>query len=163
MSELTNTTTQSLRVHASCVAINGRGLLIFGQAGSGKSDLAIRMLALGAVLVADDQVELWADGSKLMARCPARIKGLIEARHMELLRLAAPKIADSAQIVGALYPADPATELERLPEPSYTDIAGLSVPRFTLPYFHASTEAKLVLWLGQSAEIYNDQSNISTK
>jgi HPr kinase/phosphorylase len=74
-------------LHASCVAVDGRGLLITGPSGSGKSSLAIRMLALGATLVSDDRTLVTATGGHLVARCPsATIAGLIEARHIGLLR-----------------------------------------------------------------------------
>ena len=48
----------SLIMHATCVDINGSGVLIVGRSGSGKSSLAINLLALGSTLVADDQCEL---------------------------------------------------------------------------------------------------------
>ena len=72
--------TGTMILHASCVALNGRGLLIMGPSGSGKSSLALQVMALGAELVADDRTEVSSDGVTLVARCPATIAGLIEAR-----------------------------------------------------------------------------------
>ena len=83
-------------LHASCVALDGRGLLILGPSGSGKSALALRLMALGARLVADDRTEVAVEAGRLVARCPAPIKGLIEARGVGLLR--APPL-DEAGIV----------------------------------------------------------------
>jgi HPr kinase/phosphorylase len=74
-------------LHAGCVAIDGRGLLILGAAGSGKSALALDLIALGADLVADDRVLLARDGDRLSARPVPRLAGLIEARGIGLLRL----------------------------------------------------------------------------
>ena len=74
-------------LHASCVAVEGRGLLILGPSGAGKSALALRLLSLGAGLVADDRTEVTALGGQLTARCPAPIRGLIEARGVGLLRV----------------------------------------------------------------------------
>jgi HPr kinase/phosphorylase len=73
--------------HASAVAVNGRGVLILGAAGSGKSSLALGMMALGARLVADDQVVLTRERERLMASAPERIAGLIEARGIGILRV----------------------------------------------------------------------------
>ncbi len=73
-------------MHASCVAVAGRGLLIIGPSGCGKSALALRLMALGAVLVADDQTDLALEGGRLVARCPPVLLGLVEARGVGLLR-----------------------------------------------------------------------------
>ena len=73
-------------LHASCVAVDGRGLLILGPSGTGKSGLALRLLALGAQLVADDRTEITRAGDALIARCPPAISGLIEARGIGILR-----------------------------------------------------------------------------
>lgn len=54
-------------LHASCVALDGRGLLILGPSGSGKSALALELMALGADLVADDRTEIEGQGPDLVA------------------------------------------------------------------------------------------------
>jgi HPr kinase/phosphorylase len=74
-------------LHATAVAVAGRGLLILGASGSGKSGLALRMIALGARLVADDQVLLTRAGDRLLAEAPARLEGLVEARGIGILRV----------------------------------------------------------------------------
>ncbi len=100
-----------LTLHASCVAVGGRGLLILGPSGSGKSSLALRLIALGAVLVADDRVDLVRSGDRLIARCPPPLSGLIEARGLGILR--SPFVAESpVHLVVDLATTQPA----RLPE-----------------------------------------------
>nr|WP_255683652.1 HPr kinase/phosphatase C-terminal domain-containing protein [Tabrizicola rongguiensis] len=74
-----------LLLHASCVAVSGRGMLILGPSGSGKSSLALQMMGLGAELVADDGVEIVLAGNSVVARCPPAIANLIEARQVGLL------------------------------------------------------------------------------
>ena len=73
-------------VHASAVAIGPRALLIRGASGAGKSGLALRLIALGAELVSDDRVILTRRDGALLARAPAPLRGLIEARGVGLLR-----------------------------------------------------------------------------
>jgi HPr kinase/phosphorylase len=106
-------------LHASCVAVDGRGLLILGPSGAGKSALALRLISLGASLVADDRTELLRRGDSLVATCPAPLRGLIEARGVGLLRCPA---ADSAEItlVADLGQA----ETDRLPPPRRITILG---------------------------------------
>ena len=73
-------------IHASCVVVNSRGLLITGPSGSGKSALVLQLMAFGAALVADDQTELTLENNRLIARCPPNLSGLIEARGVGILR-----------------------------------------------------------------------------
>ena len=80
-------------LHASCIALDGRGLLILGPSGSGKSALALRLIALGAGLVADDRTQVAIEGGRLMARCPTPIRGVIEARGVGLMRAEAVEAA----------------------------------------------------------------------
>ena len=109
-------------LHASTVAVNGRGLLILGPSGAGKSALALQLIALGALLVADDRTDLTAQSGRLTARCPAPIKGLIEARGLGLLR--APPV-DEAEI--ALVADLSQTEDQRLPPRRRITILGCEV------------------------------------
>lgn len=73
-------------VHATTVAVDGRAMMIMGAAGTGKSGLALEMMGLGAVLVADDQTQLERLGTQIVASCRGPIRDLIEARGVGLLR-----------------------------------------------------------------------------
>ena len=72
-------------LHATCVEVAGRALLLVGPSGSGKSSLALEMMALGAGLVADDITELSVTDAGLIARAPATLPAAIEARGLGLL------------------------------------------------------------------------------
>ncbi|MFS4437913.1 HPr kinase/phosphorylase [Paracoccaceae bacterium GXU_MW_L88] len=78
-------TGEAVTCHGTAISVGDSGLLIRGESGSGKSGLALTMLALGAALVADDQVQI--AGGCLSA--PERIAGMIEARGLGLIRLPA--------------------------------------------------------------------------
>ncbi len=108
--------------HGTCVAIDGRGLLILGPSGAGKSTLALRLLSLGAALVADDRTELSVENDRLIARCPALLRGLIEARGLGILR--APTV-DSAEVV--LVADLGQTEEHRLPPARTITILGCRI------------------------------------
>jgi HPr kinase/phosphorylase len=110
-------------LHASCVACDGRGLLILGAPGAGKSRLALELVALGAALVADDRVRLRRDGERLAASAPPRLAGLVEARGVGLLRL---PFAPSATLAVAVD-LDRA-ETERLPPRRSTAFLGATIP-----------------------------------
>lgn len=110
-------------LHASAVGIAGKGLLILGPSGAGKSALALALMALGARLVADDRVILWADGGRLWADCPPAIRGRIEARGLGILRAEPAGPVPVAQAVD-LGRAEP----ERLPPFRTTMLLGVALP-----------------------------------
>ena len=72
-------------LHGTCVAYDQSGLLIIGTSGSGKSGLALALMGMDAVLVADDRVIVTNHDGVLSAQCPPAIKGMIEARGIGLL------------------------------------------------------------------------------
>ena len=79
-------------LNATAVAIDGKGLLILGAPGTGKSTLAIAMLALGAALISDDGVWLHTDVAPPILERPAQARDLIEARGIGLIH-AGPTLA----------------------------------------------------------------------
>ena len=111
--------TATATVHASCVALGGRAVLILGPSGSGKSALALSLMAFGARLVSDDRVALRRDGPRLIATAPEAIRGLIEARGVGLLRAEA-----EAEAVVALAVDLARIETARLPQRREIDLLG---------------------------------------
>lgn len=111
-----------MNLHATCVAHGGKGLLILGKSGAGKSSLALAMIALGAVLVADDRTDIALMDGKLIASPPESLQGLIEARGIGLLRL--PYIAATA-LTAAVDLDQP--ESDRLPPRRHIELMGQSI------------------------------------
>src|SRR6185503_2479103 len=74
-------------LHASTVALGGRAVLISGPSGSGKSDLALRLLDRGFTLVSDDRTIVRKDGSMLVASAPETIKGKLEVRGVGIVEM----------------------------------------------------------------------------
>jgi hypothetical protein len=124
-------------VHVSCVAIGGRGILLAGRSGSGKSDLALRLIDRGAELVSDDYTELRRLGETLLARAPATIAGKIELRGIGIVELA------PATDVPVCLLADLDCAPERLPEAATVRLAGLEIPRVALAALEPSAPLKL--------------------
>jgi len=89
-----------MRIYGTCVALSGLGVLLRGPSGSGKSDLALRLIDGGACLVADDQVELALDAAgRVMAQAPRALAGLLEVRGIGILRMETARTAPVALVV----------------------------------------------------------------
>jgi hypothetical protein len=102
-----------INIHATCVAIGGTGVLLLGRSGAGKSDLALRLIGDGAVLVADDRVLLSLKRGALHARAPATIRGLLEIRGVGIVEM---PVKDVARIRLAV---ELGREGPRLPPPRF--------------------------------------------
>jgi HPr kinase/phosphorylase len=128
-------------VHATTIALGGRAVLLCGPPGSGKSDLALRAIDAGAVLVADDQTALSADRGRLIARCPETIRGRLEVRGLGIVDLP----WRDAVPVGLAVDLVPAAAVERLPAAAERAWLGISIPLLRLAAFEASSVVKLRL------------------
>lgn len=129
----------TFRIHATCVALGSVGVLLLGQSGSGKSDLALRLMSRGAMLVADDQVILHVQDGHLVANVDDAIRGLLEIRGIGLVRY---PIASNIPIVLAVV-LDERSEIEHIPVPSKYEQQGIFVPQITLHGHDASTPDKI--------------------
>jgi HPr kinase/phosphorylase len=134
-----------LFIQATCVAIDGMGVLLRGPSGSGKSDLALRLIDGGARLVADDGVDLRRQGERLFARlppgAPESVRGRIELRGLGILP--APAVAEAPlDLIIDLVAVD---ALERLPEPLTIELLGVALPLLRLSAREPSAAAKVRL------------------
>ncbi|HUB94624.1 MAG TPA: HPr kinase/phosphatase C-terminal domain-containing protein [Stellaceae bacterium] len=132
-----------ISVYGTSVSLSGEGVLLRGPSGSGKSDLALRLIEEGAVLIADDQTVLSPDGPALMMSAPAELAGLLEVRGLGIIRV--PRVTRAR--LRLVFDLVPEREIERLPEPRSVTFAGVAVPLLALAPAAASATARLRLAL----------------
>jgi serine kinase of HPr protein (carbohydrate metabolism regulator) len=129
-------------LHVSSVAIDGRAVLIEGESGAGKSDLALRLIDRGATLISDDYTLLQRAGRELIASPPDTIAGQIEVRGLGVLPLPHVEKIPVALLV-RLTDAP-----ERLPlEEEVRRIAGLDIREVAVDSRTASAAIKVELAL----------------
>ena len=134
-------------MHASCVAIDGRGVLIEGASGVGKSDLALRLIDRGAVLVSDDYSFVRRELHTLVASPPAKIAGKIEVRGIGIIDQPHRDEAPIALIVTLGEPA------ARLPEYGVArKLLGIEIPLLMLDGREPSAPIKVELVLSRIAQ-----------
>ncbi len=145
------------RVHGTVVAIGGLGVLLRGEPGAGKSDLALRLVLGGPYLVAagrkielvaDDQVLLELRAGQLVARPPQSLAGRIEVRGIGIVELEWREAAPIALVADLVAPGS----LERMPEGgTFATIRGVATACIRLDPFEASAPLKLLLALDRFA------------
>lgn len=129
-------------LHATSVAIGGRAVLLCGPSGMGKSDLALRLIDRGAILISDDYTIIKWVGERLEATAPDTIVGKMEVRGVGVVDMPNIDYARIALIV------DLADDIERLPlDPELRALAGTDVPVVRIAPFEASAPIKVELAL----------------
>lgn len=129
-------------LHASTVALDGRAVLITGPSGSGKSDLALRLLDRGFVLVSDDQTIVKKAGARLLASAPPTIAGKLEIRGIGIVEMKQTDNLPVALIV------ELTSEIQRLPDDSRErPILGVRIPLITIDAMTASAPSKVAVAL----------------
>ena len=125
-------------VHASCVALGGRAVLITGPSGSGKSDLALRLLDRGFTLVSDDQTIVRREGEQLIASAPPQISGKLEIRGIGIVEV------ETQQGVPLALLVELTSDIQRLPDDSRErPILGVNLPLVSIDAMTASAAAKV--------------------
>ena len=129
-------------LHASTVALEGRAVLISGPSGSGKSDLALRLIDRGFTLVSDDQTMVRKDGGRLLASAPPTIHGKLEIRGVGIVEMEA--VSD---VPVALF-VELTSDIQRLPDDSRERLVlDVKLPLISVDAMTASASSKVALAL----------------
>ena len=149
---------QQICLHGTCLSVNGEGVLLLGEPGTGKSDLALRLMdapgygisesPMRSKLVSDDQVIITRDEDRLIASPPPAIHGKLEIRGLDIVMLATQPSVALSLVVKLQSPS----RIERLPDHATFDILGLALPAVEIDAKSASAPARLraaLHWLKQ--------------
>jgi serine kinase of HPr protein (carbohydrate metabolism regulator) len=129
-------------LHASTVALDGRAVLICGPSGSGKSDLALRLLDRGFTLVSDDQTIVRKDGGRLIASAPPTIHGKLEIRGIGIVEM------ETVDDVPVALCVELASDIQRIPDDSRDRLVlDVRIPLINVDALTASAPSKVAVAL----------------
>jgi len=150
---MTADTQSSETVHATCIAIGPHAMLLCGRSGSGKSDLALRLIDRGAVLVSDDYTILRRTNDAIIASAPYNIAGKIEVRGLGILESDAAPESRVALCIALDHMVD------RMPdEDSSRAFLGMEIPMLTLNAFEPSAPIKAELALRRVVDAAHNEA-----
>jgi serine kinase of HPr protein (carbohydrate metabolism regulator) len=132
-------------IHATLVEINGKGVLLRGKSGVGKSDLALRLIERkGAILVADDMVILASEEGRLIGLAPDNLRGLLEVRGVGIVQM---PFAPKAAVDLIVDVTEDAKNIERMPKAEQENILGVEIKRIDLYAKENSAPEKVMIKL----------------
>lgn len=134
----------SENIHASSVAVDGRAVLISGPSGSGKSDLALRLLDRGFTLISDDRTIVRKEGARIIASAPETIKGKLEIRGIGIVDVECVTDVPVALVV------ELTSDIARLPDDSRKRVVlGEGIPLVSIDAMSASAASKVAMALNR--------------
>ena len=129
-------------IHGVFLNIYGKGVVIRGDSGIGKSEIALELIKRGHLLIADDTVELYHIGQGIVGKAPQVLKNLLEIRGIGVIDVS--KMFGVASVLEK-NSVDLIIQLDRwLPSREYTrigaeeddvteDILGVDIPKIVVP------------------------------
>ncbi len=154
-------------LHGTCLAVGSHGVLLVGAPGSGKSDLALRLIdevghgsgehLTKSTLVADDQVLVQRQKERLIASAPQVLKGLLEVRGLGLIKVPA---VDEITLTLALRMTEK-EQIERMPGPAieHMNLLGIPLPILSIAPFNASAPAFVRIAVSNVEKLFSADAN----
>ena len=135
------------RIHSTSVVIDDNGVLILGDSGSGKSDLALRLIDNGATLISDDISICRKNSNNIYLYCPPEIKGLLEVREIGIITVPFVESIKLRLVVNLK-----SNNNERFPKDSCFRILGIKIPIINIEGKNSSAVAKIKVKLNEIRE-----------
>jgi HPr kinase/phosphorylase len=140
-----------MSMHATLLEIYGRGVLLTGASGIGKSEIALELVRRGHRLVADDRVDLVNINKKLTGTCPELTKGVMEVRGIGIINVASMfgissyKDRQDVDYVIELKLLDENYSFERIDTSDhFKNILGVYIPNIQIPVSSGRNLADLI-------------------
>jgi HPr kinase/phosphorylase len=127
------------QIHGTSICYKQNGLLFLGESGTGKSDLALRLIDKGADLIADDQTILTLKNNEIILSCPEKIKSKLEIRGIGIIEM--PSIEEHQ--LDIVFQLKSFREIERVPNENWIILLNQKIPYYEIDPFELSINAKI--------------------
>ena len=135
---------ETKRVHSSAIVLEDNGVLIVGDSGSGKSDLALRLIDSGATLISDDITICEKKNDIIYLSAPAETKGLLEVREVGIIT-----VPFVEKIILKMIVKLEEGDLQRMPCKNTQKILGQKIPTLIINGRNSSSVAKVKVKLNE--------------
>ena len=135
------------QVHSTSVVLDDNGILITGDSGSGKSDLALRLIDNGATLISDDVTICKKKINHIFLSSPHETKGLLEVREVGIITVPFVEQVKLRMVVKLIN-----EKLERLPKKKICKLLGVDIPLLTINGLNSSSVIKVKVKLNEITE-----------
>ena len=135
---------ESKRVHSSAIVLENNGVLIMGDSGSGKSDLALRLIDNGATLISDDVTVCEKKKNQIYLSSPGQTKGLLEVREVGIITVPFVENVELRLVVKLEQ-----KEIERMPKKKTCKIFGQTYPMLIINGKNPSSVVKVKVKLNE--------------
>lgn len=132
---------ENTSLHAGLLSVYGKGVLIRGDSGSGKSEIALELIKRGHILIADDRVDCYRIHNSIIGKSPELLRDMLELRGVGVINVArmfgvssvAEKSKIDFQITLEYWDHNRNYDRIGIEEPQYEEILGIKIPKIVIP------------------------------
>ena len=142
----------SMCIHGGLLSIYGKGVLIRGESGMGKSEIALELIKRGHLLVADDRVDCYRIHNKIVGKAPELLREMLEIRGIGVINVSRvfgvssvlPKAEINFQVNLEPWKADQDYDRVGIEEKKHENILGIDIPKIVVPVREGRSMAVII-------------------
>ena len=142
----------SMCIHGGLLSIYGKGVLIRGESGMGKSEIALELIKRGHLLVADDRVDCYRIHNKIVGKAPELLREMLEIRGIGVINVSRmfgvssvlPKAEINFQVNLEPWKADQDYDRVGFEEKKHENILGIDIPKIVVPVREGRSMAVII-------------------
>ena len=132
---------ENTHLHGGLLNIYGKGVLIRGDSGLGKSEIALELIKRGHILIADDRVDCYRIHNSIIGKAPELLRDMLELRGVGVINVArmfgvssvAEKTKFDFQVTLEQWDRNREYDRVGIEERKYEDILGIKIPKIVVP------------------------------